>query len=302
MKKQKRKLRIGRVVFATVLLLLIIICVRMALNGQSRFDTFEISEVQRERVYAMVEKPEAIKITEEYLSSEVQSNPGNFEQKKAEAVDRINSFRENQEYNIYKSETGGKVAYLTFDDGPSTKSTAQILDILDKEGIKATFFVLGISAENNPDMVREIYKRGHKIGNHSYSHDYKYLYASADNLISDVMKCDEVLKSILGEEYNNHIMRFPGGCFGEKKRNLKKILLEKTGFINYNWNCLNGDAEGRLFSKEHLVNRFKETKGGQEKLIILMHDTNAKSTTPEALPEIIHILKSEGYSFSVLPD
>ena len=78
-----------------------------------------------------------------------------------------------------KGADGRKVAYLTFDDGPSEKITSRILDILKEENIKATFFVIGKSvdeSEKNQQIVTRMAQEGHSIGNHTYSHNYSYLY------------------------------------------------------------------------------------------------------------------------------
>lgn len=298
MRRKRNRLRIGRVVFALFLISLIIGLIIYAVNIISLEGEMEVNGFQRERVYNMVENPVAVAKVEDYLSTPDEIN---LEASKAEALERINDFKVNYEYNIYNSKDGQKIAYLTFDDGPSTKSTPEILKVLDDYNIKATFFMLGKNAEMYPEIVKEVYDKGHKIANHSYGHDYKYLYRNLDNLIKDIYKCDQVYKEILGEDFNTKLFRFPGGCYGEKKRAMRRALLEKEGYVSYNWNSLNGDSEGKIFSKDHLIKRFNETRG-QDKLIILMHDTNAKHTTPEALPEMIEILIKEGYSFGTLPE
>lgn len=300
---RRKKLRIVRLVAAIILLSVVIGAGFFALKLLTPKDTplSQSTDIERRKVFALIERQPVLVELENYMESS-EKGTVDYSERKKEAIDRINEFRINQEYNIYKAQDKRKVAYLTFDDGPSAKATLKILDILDHYQIKATFFVMGQSADTYPESLKEVYKRGHKIANHTYSHDYRYLYSNIDNLIADAIKCNETLKKILGDDFENHAFRFPGGCFGNAKRGMRKVLLEKLNFVSYNWNCLNGDAEGKIFSKEHLVKRFKETKGGQDKLIILMHDTDAKYTTPEALPEIIDILKAEGYSFAVLPD
>lgn len=197
---------------------------------------------------------------------------------------------------MINADHGVKVAYLTFDDGPSTKVTPRVLKILDDYNIKATFFVLGKSLEYNKEMLKEIYAKGHAIGNHSYTHDYKKIYASVDAFKEDMMQNDRLIKEILGSDFHTSLLRCPGGCFGKK---MDKFLLAaaELGYTNYNWNCLNGDAEGKLFPKEYLVKKVKATADLSKNLIVLMHDTDAKPTTPEALPEIIEYLKAHGYEF-----
>ncbi|MDU5413604.1 MAG: polysaccharide deacetylase family protein, partial [Clostridium perfringens] len=96
---------------------------------------------------------------------------------------------------------GKKIAYLTFDDGPSTTNTPEVLKILDKYNIKGTFFVTGnsISAgDKSKELLKQIVKNGHAIGNHTYSHDYKYLYPNrkmnVNNIMSDINKNENLMK------------------------------------------------------------------------------------------------------------
>ena len=78
--------------------------------------------------------------------------------------------------------------YLTFDDGPNRANTEKILDILEREHIRATFFLTGRNVGRYPDVVRRIYQSGHAIGVHSYSHDYKKLYSSPQAYIDELLK------------------------------------------------------------------------------------------------------------------
>lgn len=195
----------------------------------------------------------------------------------------------------------GKIAYLTFDDGPSTTNTPKILDTLDQYGVKATFFVLGDMAEKSPDIVKRIHSEGHSIGNHSYSHRYDYLYKNMDNFLGEINRTDRVLKNILGEEFNTNLLRFPGGSFESYKDKYIKAA-EKLGYKIYDWNALNGDSESRNPSVGKLVNRLKETTKGQNKLIVLMHDNYGKENTVQALPSIIDYLINQGYKFNSLDE
>lgn len=190
-------------------------------------------------------------------------------------------------------------AFLTFDDGPSEKVTPQILDILKEYDVKATFFVIGSAAEKNPEIIKRIHQEGHAIGNHTYSHRYNYIYRRTSNFLKELENTEKVLKSILGEGYETKLVRFPGGSFGEKKAPFRKVVLEK-GYTYYDWNSLNGDAEGHYIPKDRLIKRFKSTYTGQKELVILMHDMDSKYTTPESLPYIIEYLQQNGYEFHVL--
>ncbi|NLM05246.1 MAG: polysaccharide deacetylase [Clostridiales bacterium] len=203
------------------------------------------------------------------------------------------------------SDIDTKIAYLTFDDGPSPNVTPVILDILNEYDIKATFFVLGNQVRKNPEVLLKIAKEGHLIGNHTYSHDYKYIYKNSKNFLSDLKRAEDLLNGVLGEElrkqFNSTLIRFPGGSFGDKKASTRKAVLE-NGYKYVDWNVLNGDAEGINLSVDKLVARFKQTLRNQHSAVILMHDHDAKKTTAESLPEIIEYLQSEGYTFKTLAD
>lgn len=193
-------------------------------------------------------------------------------------------------------EQGQKVAYLTFDDGPS-QNTVKILDILKQNNIKATFFVIGSMVKNNENIVRREVLEGHSVGNHTYSHDYKYVYSSPDIFLKDLKKNEDLLKSVLGN-YTFNIIRFPGGSFGLRKE--FKDVLAVNNYRYVDWNSLNGDAEANNLSKETLINRFKSTALDQKTLLVLMHDAPNKYSTVEALPEIIRYLKERGYDMRSL--
>lgn len=194
------------------------------------------------------------------------------------------------------SADGTKVAYLTFDDGPTPDITSSILDILKSNDIKATFFVVGKMAEKNPELLLREKNEGHAIANHTYSHNYKYIYSSTGNFLEDLKKGNEVVTSIIGD-HNKTLIRFPGGSFG---RQAYKKAIESEGYHYVDWNALNGDAEVASASVDRLIRRLHETVQDQKELIILMHDATGKGTTVQALPEVIEYLKSKGYVFKTL--
>lgn len=199
-----------------------------------------------------------------------------------------------------KTETG-KVAYLTFDDGPSSKVTPQILEILKQYDLKATFFVIGKNAEKYPQVLKQVQAEGHLICNHTYSHDYKKIYSGPKGFLNDLQKGNQVLQGLLGESYQSKIIRFPGGSFEKKKQAIRQAV-KKQGYEYIDWNALNGDSEGHNVPASKLIRRIKETTTNKDKAVILMHDTNAKQTTVDALPAIIEYLQAEGYVFKTLED
>lgn len=211
---------------------------------------------------------------------------------------RTSQAREEKLADLIRREES-KIAYLTFDDGPSYKVTPAVLDILAEYNIKATFFVVGNMVDENPTMLKRIYDEGHEIGNHSYGHNYGYLYASADNFMADIYKAEEAIRNVVGQDFDSKVIRFPGGSFEASKNPMKKAAKE-AGYASFDWNALNGDAEGHNMPKSYLLNRLKQTTGGQKELIVLMHDTDAKWTTVEYLRDGIEFLISQGYEFDIL--
>ena len=202
---------------------------------------------------------------------------------------------------------GKKVAYLTFDDGPSETVTPLILDILKSENVHATFFVVG-KAVDESDITKHLIKRevdeGNAIGNHTYSHNYNYLYpnktVSVDNFMADVNKTNQSLKNILGENFSTRAIRFPGGHMTWKGMDAMDATMKEKDYHQVDWNALSKDAEGAPKKAEQLKQELIKTVTGRQKAVILMHDTYGKEETAKALPEIIKYLKEQGYEFRTL--
>lgn len=211
--------------------------------------------------------------------------------------------------DTYKGD--GKYVFLTFDDGPSN-STEKILNTLKEKDVHATFFVLGSSIEKDSkrqDYLKEELKGGNAIANHSYSHDFKKLYPNnklnIDSFMNEFNKTNDIMKSILGEEFDCKVLRMPGG-YGTRKYYKDPSLqqfdntLQENGIVNVDWNALDGDAEGKPYSTEEMLNYVKKTSKGKNHVVILMHDAAGKEKTVEILPQIIDYYKSEGYEFKVI--
>ncbi|MGL4876314.1 MAG: polysaccharide deacetylase family protein [Clostridium sp.] len=208
-------------------------------------------------------------------------------------------------------EDGKKVVYLTLDDGPSTTVTPEILKILKEEDVKATFFVLGESIDKNDvskELIKEIAKSGHAIGNHTYTHNYKKLYPNGvihgEYLISEFEKTNNSIGKIIGTEFKTRVVRLPGGYWSWNGRIEAKKVLEDSDFYNVDWNALNGDSEGSKKSENQLVAKLKKTveESGEmaDNLVVLMHDTYGKENTAKSLRESIKYLKSKGFEFRTM--
>lgn len=191
---------------------------------------------------------------------------------------------------------GAKIVYLTFDDGPSG-NTGKVLDILDRYGVKATFFVVWNAYY--ADMYAEIVARGHAIGLHSYTHNYSEIYRSADAYFADLQRISDAVYERTG--VRTKLMRFPGGSSNTVSRNYCRGIMtyltrevENRGYVYFDWNAANGDAMGYSLSVSEMVNMAKSTA---DRVVVLQHDAAPKYSTVTALPYIIEYYLNNGYYF-----
>lgn len=198
----------------------------------------------------------------------------------------------------FSSVSNGKpgVIYLTFDDGPSTKNTARLLDILKEENVKATFF---LTDKTNTDyLIKRMYDEGHTIGLHTASHNYKYIYSSTTNFIKDIEKIQEKVARITGEKPS--IIRFPGGSSNTVSSfnpgimcTLSNMVIEK-GYHYFDWNVSSGDA-GSKRSKKNTYRNVTNNLSKNRANVVLMHDIY--DSTVDAVKDIIKYGKDNGYTF-----
>ena len=190
---------------------------------------------------------------------------------------------------------------LTFDDGPNKENTTKILKILKDEQIHATFFLTGNNVERYPDVVKAIYESGNAIGIHSYSHDYKKIYASPQAYMDEVDKTAGLIYDVI--HVRPVISRAPGGTAGHFTKAFWQAL-NQEGYIEVGWNSLTGDADGTGKTAGKEVENIKKQLALRpylhSHLVILMHDASGHQATVEALPELIKLLKSQGYTFRVV--
>ncbi|BCZ44362.1 xylanase deacetylase [Clostridium gelidum] len=202
---------------------------------------------------------------------------------------------------------GKKVVYLTFDDGPSETVTPHILDTLKAENVHATFFLVGKAIDESKvtkDLVKREVEEGNAIGNHTYSHNYNYLYpnktVNVDNVMADVNKTNQSLKNIFGENFSTRAIRFPGGHMTWKGMDSMDALMKEKDYHQVDWNAMTRDAEGKPKNAEQLKQELIKTIVGRQKAVILMHDTYGKEETAKALPGIIQYLREQGYEFRTM--
>lgn len=197
--------------------------------------------------------------------------------------------------------------FLTFDDGPSLEITPQILDILSKNNIKATFFILDYSFESKyEELVIRAFNEGHSIGLHGTSHTYSTIYSSLDALIENFETLQQKVYESTG--YLSHIIRFPGGSSNTVSKNYCTGIMTEaveyfssTDFVYFDWNVDSQDAGGATSAEEVFENVTSSIKQGRNN-IVLMHDSGNKHHTLQALQQIIDWAIAEGYEFQAITE
>lgn len=197
---------------------------------------------------------------------------------------------------------GDKVVYLTFDDGPS-KHTATLLDILDRYGVKATFFVTN-QFPAYQGMIGESYRRGHTIALHTYSHVYSSVYASEDAYYNDLNRIRDVVVNQTG--MTPTIVRFPGGTNNTvSKKYCKGIMSSLASSISYHgylycdWNVSSGDAGGAK-TADAVANNVISGIQKKNVSVVLQHDITSFSV--EATEKILFWGLENGYTFLPMSD
>ena len=195
--------------------------------------------------------------------------------------------------NMAKAGDAHKV-YLTFDGGPD-ENTDKILDVLDKYGVKATFFVVGDDSKDMQEVYKRIVKDGHTLGMHSYSNKYSQIYQSDEAFEEDFERLRDELYQVTG--VNSIYYRFPGGSSNQISNvpmNDFIHYLNEQGVIYYDWNVSAGDAASNAYSSEEIVANVMDDVVKYKTSVVLLHDASDKSATVEALAPLIEALNEMG--------
>nr|WP_317332683.1 polysaccharide deacetylase family protein [uncultured Romboutsia sp.] len=303
--KRKKGLNIKRCALLVVVIVLVIV---VGFKGVTATTAF-IEEKRQEKI-EMQKKAEAERLEEERKRKEEEEAKkkmvGVTHEGKKYTYDakKIEEKLSNYDY----SNDGKKMVFLTFDDGSSTTVTPEVLKILKENDVRATFFVTGENIERGgqkaKDLIKQSFEYGNAIANHSYTHDYKYLYPdrtlNLDNFLSDFNKTDELLKDILGPYFSTRVIRCPGGHMSWKGMEQLDNYLNEKNMASIDWNALSADAEGRKKNAQELSDYAIKTSEGKDIVVLLMHDTYGKEETAKALPTIIKHFKDNGYEFKTL--
>ncbi len=184
--------------------------------------------------------------------------------------------------------------YLTFDDGPSG-NTEEILDILDQYGVKATFFVVGREDEASQEAYKRIVEDGHTLGMHSYSHQYSTIYNSLDDFKADFLYLRDYLEELTGTK--PEFYRFPGSSSNQvSNTDMGEFIsyLNDQDVTYFDWNVSSGDATTQAYTKDAIVDNVLDDVVKYKTSVVLLHDSDAKETTVEALPALIERLQAIG--------
>ncbi|HOF41189.1 MAG TPA: polysaccharide deacetylase family protein [Candidatus Hydrogenedentes bacterium] len=202
---------------------------------------------------------------------------------------------------------GVKTVYLTFDDGPS-ELTPALLDVLKQHEAAATFFVCGNVTEFGNRMYNRILDEGHALGNHTFSHQYRTVYKSADAFEKNVARLDDLIFRFTGTR--PRLLRFPAGSNnritrGPDGKSITHELVDrmaKLGYRHVDWNVDSLDHGVNASSSEAIAKTVIEGVLKRDQAIVLMHDSYTHAATVEAVPVIIRELRSKGYIFSPLSE
>ncbi|QGG57910.1 polysaccharide deacetylase [Paenibacillus sp. B01] len=193
-----------------------------------------------------------------------------------------------------KPAAAAKTVYLTFDDGPS-EHTAQVLDILREQGIKATFFMVGRQVKAHPELVQRTREEGHAIGNHSYDHDYNQLYGSFQGYARQTLLTEQAL---LDAGVATTLVRAPGGTYTNFDEGYFRAMRE-AGYTMADWNVDSGDSK-RIGVPAAEIAAGATSAALKREMTVLLHDGTGHGESVKALPAIIAFYRAHGYAFAAL--
>ncbi len=179
-----------------------------------------------------------------------------------------------------------KCVYLTFDDGPIPEVTPWVLDVLDRYGVKATFFCVGDNVRKHPEIFRMVLERGHRVGNHTFNHIQGLRYLTK-NYLRNVREADALIHSRLFRPPHGH-MRVP------------QLLMLRRKYRIVMWDVVTRDYSPHMTPRGILNVVKRYTRNGS---VIVFHDSlKAERNMREAMPRAIEWLQKEGYAFKTIDD
>lgn len=251
-------------------------------------------------VHSKLQGPKDAVVMVEGAEAEAQSvNDKSEADSNKELTDKGDGQTDKSGKNEQADKETGKRVYLTFDDGPSN-NTEEILDILSKHHVKATFFVIGKDDDYSKKLYKRIVEEGHTLGMHSYSHDYSKIYTDKKAFFKDYDKLEKLLNDVTG--VTPAYYRFPGGTSNTISKVPMKTLIKemnKRGTVYFDWNAMSGDANGKDLTKRQMINNVLKDVEIHNTSVVLMHDAGNKDKTVAMLPALLNKLKK--LKVSILP-
>ncbi|SFC93066.1 polysaccharide deacetylase family protein [Butyrivibrio sp. YAB3001] len=245
------------------------------LSDKNKTDQVLTEETGQDKSDLAADSNKSIVDTKSLIDSEVDASEANLEISGAQNPEDIE---------------GTRYVYLTFDDGPSS-STDQILDILARYNVKATFFVCGKPDAKYTDKYKRIVDEGHTLGMHSYSHKYNEIYESVDSFKADLDKLRIFLYETTGQW--SKFYRFPGGSSNKVSTvSIRELIecLDDAEITFFDWNVSAGDTASDATSSS-IYNNIVSNIPRFKHCVVLMHDSADKKATVTALPDIIEAIQ-----------
>lgn len=290
----KRVKRLKKIILGGIITLIVVPLVTSVLLGvRLAIVKAELTEKTEELNYYLEIQSELALTTNNVVEDDlIAVSASEAPAKEIEKIPKELSLADIKELELGEEELydGYRKIYLTFDDGPSS-NTDQILDILAKYDVKATFFVLQKEGRNMERLYQRIADEGHSIGMHSTNHVYATVYASEEAFLEDTKKIRDFIYLVTGQESN--IYRFPGGSSNRVSQVDMHVFgnaLQNEGIKYYDWNISSQDASVIKPSSAQIVKNVTSRLANYDEAIILFHDAQSKDTTVAALPAIIEYI------------
>ena len=193
-----------------------------------------------------------------------------------------------------RARRAGRRVALTFDDGPDPQRTPAVLDLLARQGVRATFFVVGARAEAHPELVRRMATEGHVVGNHSYTHSWRFPLRSLGRTMEELRRTGEVLHRITGRQ--PRLFRPPFGVTNPTiARAVRRLGLDPVGWSIRSLDTMGQSPErvaARILRRLHpgAVILLHDRCAGSERLVgLLVEGLRSRGLEPGALPELFDI-------------
>lgn len=217
------------------------------------------------------------------------------------AKSQNNKKNENNTQNEKNKKETRKIAYLTFDDGPS-ENTVKILETLKNKKAVSSFFIIGKGmTKEKEEIIKQAVKQGNAVGIHTYCHEQCDIYCDRAHFFEDYDKAEHVLENILGKKPTLH--RFPWGSNNGYVKSYVDGLVDELkgrGVKSFDWNVSGEDSVAKNVPESVIFANVKKDLTRFDEPIILLHDSATMKHTAAVLPKIIDYIREQGYEFDTL--